>query len=281
MKHYATTRLDDVVFDGRNKSYGAYQLRYLYHYHNGIGGLCTILLFLLALLIVNKVNKKEWVETIPYEWKKETTVVEILPIDREPEPVPQTAAAPIQQQVETIRNVELEPVPDQIAPETTPLTQQQLLQATAHIGHENRSGISGIAPVVDPSSGGTSGGSGNTGAAASNAGTGAGVTTDYVIAAQYMAEFPGGVQAMKAFLGKNINYPQTAMEQEIEGVVVVQFIIEKDGRISNLEVLRDPGGGLGKEALRVFKKMPAWKPARQGDTPVRLRMTAPVAFKLK
>jgi protein TonB len=96
-----------------------------------------------------------------------------------------------------------------------------------------------------------------------------------------MAEFPGGVQAMKAFLTKNINYPQTALEQEIEGTVVVQFIIEKDGKISNIEVLRDPGGGLGKEAIRVFKKMPAWKPARQGDTPVRLRMTAPVAFRFK
>jgi protein TonB len=145
MKHYATTRLDDVVFDGRNKSYGAYQLRYLYHYHNGVGAISACMLLLLALFILQKINQTEWVETIPYEWKRETTTIyDVFPMAQEPEPIPQASTAPAREEieVETIRNVEFEAVSDQLAPESTPLTQQQLLLSTAHIGSETRSGIS-------------------------------------------------------------------------------------------------------------------------------------------
>ncbi len=94
-------------------------------------------------------------------------------------------------------------------------------------------------------------------------------------------EFPGGPNAMMAFISSNVMYPEIALENGIEGTVVVQFVIEKDGSITDIKVVRDPGGGLGREAERVIKEMPKWSPGRQKGEPVRVKMSAPIRFRLK
>ncbi|MCF0199652.1 MAG: energy transducer TonB [Bacteroidaceae bacterium] len=91
------------------------------------------------------------------------------------------------------------------------------------------------------------------------------------------AEFPGDVYE---WLGKNIKYPAICQEQGVQGRVSVQFVINKDGSIVDAKVLRSPDEHLSTEALRVVKAMPKWKPARQGNKPVRMRYVLPVMFRL-
>ncbi len=93
-------------------------------------------------------------------------------------------------------------------------------------------------------------------------------------------EFPGGVNAMIKFISSNVKYPKKALDKKIEGTVVIQFIVEKDGTLTNLDIIRDPGGGLGKEGLRVVKLMPNWKPGSQKGKNVRVKMSAPIRFRI-
>jgi TonB family protein len=94
------------------------------------------------------------------------------------------------------------------------------------------------------------------------------------------ASFPGGVTAFYQFLGATIRYPVEARENGLQGKVFVTFVVEKDGELSNLKVLRDIGGGLGEESLRVLKSSPKWIPGVQNGQPVRQQYTVPIAFTL-
>ena len=93
-------------------------------------------------------------------------------------------------------------------------------------------------------------------------------------------EFPGGYEALLKFLSENIHYPEEAKKEGIEGRVYVTFVVEKDGSISGVRVLRDIGGGCGEEAVRVVETMPKWKPGLQRGVPVRVQFNLPVNFKL-
>jgi len=86
------------------------------------------------------------------------------------------------------------------------------------------------------------------------------------------------LKALLAYAASNVKYPTIALENGIEGTVIVQFVVEKDGSISNAKVVRNIGGGLGKEALRVVKGMPKWIPGKQRSRPVRVKFTLPVKF---
>ena len=97
-----------------------------------------------------------------------------------------------------------------------------------------------------------------------------------------MPEFPGGTQAMYDYLGENLKYPEIAQEDGIQGRVVCQFTVEKDGSLSDIEVVRSAGdASLDKEAVRVIKSMPKWKPGKQRNQLVRVKFTVPVNFKLQ
>ena len=95
-----------------------------------------------------------------------------------------------------------------------------------------------------------------------------------------MPEFPGGTQALLQYLKKNIKYPTICQEQGIQGRVVVQFVVNKDGSIVDREVIKPINPYLDKEALRVVSTMPKWKPGSQRGKPVRVKFTLPVQFKL-
>ena len=94
-------------------------------------------------------------------------------------------------------------------------------------------------------------------------------------------EFPGGMEALYRYLASNIKYPREAKNEMIQGTVYVSFVIEKDGSVSNIKVLRNIGGGCGEEAVRVVQAMPKWKPARQRGKRVRAQYTLPIKFNLK
>lgn len=96
-----------------------------------------------------------------------------------------------------------------------------------------------------------------------------------------MPGYPGGDLKMYEYLGKNIKYPQIARESGIQGRVFVNFVVEPDGSVSNVKVLRGIGGGCDEEAIRVVKSMPKWKPGKQRGKAVRVSYTLPVVFKLQ
>ena len=98
---------------------------------------------------------------------------------------------------------------------------------------------------------------------------------------EVMPEFPGGEQAMMEFVAKNVQYPKEAMEKEISGRVMVGFIVEKDGSISDAKVVKGIGGGCDEEAVRVVKAMPKWKPGKEKGKAVRVSFMMQFTFKLQ
>ena len=95
-----------------------------------------------------------------------------------------------------------------------------------------------------------------------------------------MPEFPGGTAELMKWLQKNIKYPSIAAENGVQGRVIVQFVVNKDGSIVDPVVLRSVDPYLDKEAIRVVKSMPKWKPGEQRGKPVRVKFTLPVMFRL-
>ena len=94
------------------------------------------------------------------------------------------------------------------------------------------------------------------------------------------ATFKGGVQAFYAYVQKNLKYPAQAQRMGMEGRVFVEFVVGKDGKITDVKVLRGIGAGCGEEAVRVLKNSPPWNPGKQRGRPVRQRMVLPITFKL-
>ena len=95
-----------------------------------------------------------------------------------------------------------------------------------------------------------------------------------------MPSFPGGQTALVAYLQENLKYPQSARDNGIQGRVYINFVVEKDGSISNVKVNRGIGGGCDEEAVRVVKAMPKWIPGVQKDQTVRVSYMMPIVFKL-
>ncbi len=94
-------------------------------------------------------------------------------------------------------------------------------------------------------------------------------------------QFPGGIQKMYEYIQKNIRYPRMEKEAGIQGRVFVTFVVEKDGSITDVRVLKGVTEGLNKEAVRVIKSMPRWKPGKQRGRPVRVRVNLPINFILR
>ena len=97
---------------------------------------------------------------------------------------------------------------------------------------------------------------------------------------EVMPEFPGGMQAMIEYLNTNIKYPKDAIKQEVSGRVMVMFVVETDGSLSNVRVARKVFPSLDAEAVRVIKTMPKWKPGKEKGKPVRVNFTLPIVFSL-
>jgi periplasmic protein TonB len=93
-------------------------------------------------------------------------------------------------------------------------------------------------------------------------------------------EFPGGPSALMQYLQGNLRYPTMAREAGIQGTVFVTFVVERDGNITDVRVLRGVGGGLDEEAVRVVRNMPRWKPGRQRGQAVRVQFNLPIRFVL-
>ena len=101
------------------------------------------------------------------------------------------------------------------------------------------------------------------------------------VAVEQPAEFKGGMGALMKWLGNNIRYPEAAQQNGVQGRVVVKFVVEKDGSVSNPTILKGVDKDLDAEALRVVKRMPKWQPGKNNGQPVRSYFQLPVTFKLQ
>ncbi len=251
-----TTGWNDLIFENRNKDYGAYLIRESYDGNVVRGSLASLLfvafLFLAAFvaMMIRPEMKKIIRDPFPKELFGNPKIITDKVAPKEmPKRSPKTNAA-LPPRVVTTDIVEPPPV------ET---------QTTSTVG-TNGTG--------DPSL---------------SKGTGVDLiptTTDVVVSkqpfdfAEVMPEYEGGTKAMIKFLGKNIRYPRTAQSTGTEGTVFVRFVIDSDGRVVNIEIVKSAGALLDKEAIRVIALMNKWKPGRQNSMAVSVRMVLPVKFQL-
>lgn len=96
---------------------------------------------------------------------------------------------------------------------------------------------------------------------------------------EVMPEFPGGVDSMMSFVAKNVNYPEDAQEKGISGRAMIRFVVEKDGSVNDVQVMRSVSPSIDAEAVRVVKAVPNWKPGMQKGKPVRVSYTLPIVFR--
>ena len=95
------------------------------------------------------------------------------------------------------------------------------------------------------------------------------------------AQFPGGADAWRRYLERNLNYPEPAVDNGTQGNVMVQFVVDREGNISAVEALNDPGDGLAREAVRIIKQGPKWQPAEQNGRRVGYRHVQSITFQLQ
>jgi TonB family protein len=98
---------------------------------------------------------------------------------------------------------------------------------------------------------------------------------------EQMPCFPGGHRVMYEFIEENMHYPKKCVEKSIQGRVIITFVVERSGKLSNIRVARGVHPALDKEAIRIVKLMPRWIPGRQNGIPLRVKYIIPVTFRLK
>lgn len=96
-----------------------------------------------------------------------------------------------------------------------------------------------------------------------------------------MPAFPGGTKAMRNYLSRNVRYPKADLEKNLQGRAVVQFVVELDGSLTDVKVVRSASAAMGEEAVRVFKNSPKWKPGKVNGKAVRAQYYVPVNFTLE
>jgi protein TonB len=253
----------DIVFDNRNKLYGGYELRTHYQRRmtTAIVSLLVTCLILGAYGLLKKQQQTQ--QPVPAKYKEieitriETPSIEVPKIiPTHPTPPPQTNTAKLTPPVIT--------PDDMVKPNDLPADVKQLQNANA--GSTTHFGVpSGISGTID-------GPKTTTGIVAPPAAD----TKPFVIVEQ-MPEFQGD---MIGYLSKQLIYPAMARDNNIQGKVIVQFVVNEDGSVSNAKVMRGIGSGCDAEALRVVNGMPKWKPGKQNGKAVKVYYTLPIRFLL-
>ena len=266
-----TADILDILFEGRNKEYGAYDLRRTYRRRLTLS--ITVMLSVICLLSIGFAfaGKKTKIDPDLFIKDHELTAVTIPEKPVEP-PLPPPVKPPVPPvQVQTIRNTTLTIVPDdQVKEDDKPPVNTDL--EDVKIGNMNQDGVKGDLVVAPP---GEDGGKGIIEAPKKNDEDEDGI----ILHVEIESEYPGGLGAWQRFLRKNLNYPQEALDQGVQGLVVVQFVVDKDGIVSNVEAVSGPME-LRAEAVRVIKKSGKWTPAVQNGRKVKSYKKQPLGFQM-
>lgn len=265
----------DLVFEGRNKAYGAYRLRKSTTKRNILAMVAVVLLLIVAFIILTvknfvdeqraKVAMTQVAELTNYDQPKKKAEVKQKKVEVEPERVVERVKSSIKFTAPVIKTDE------EVKPDEELKTQDELMSTKTAIGTFDVKGN-------DDANG------------------------EILKAKEVIAEpeppkheeenkvfdiveqqplFPGGPAALMKYLSENTKYPVVAQENGVQGRVTVQFVVEKDGSISDVHVLRGVDPSLDKEAVRVVKSMPRWTPGKQNGITVRVNYRVPVLFRLQ
>lgn len=265
----------DLVFEGRNKAYGAYRLRKSTTKRNILAMVAVVLLLVVAFIILTvknfvdeqraKVAMTQVAELTNYDQPKKKAEVKQKKVEVEPERVVERVKSSIKFTAPVIKKDE------EVKPDEELKTQDELMSTKTAIGSFDVKGN-------DDANG------------------------EILKAKEVIAEpeppkheeenkvfdiveqqplFPGGPAALMKYLSENTKYPVVAQENGVQGRVTVQFVVEKDGSISDVHVLRGVDPSLDKEAVRVVKSMPRWTPGKQNGITVRVNYRVPVLFRLQ
>lgn len=269
---YKKASMDDIVFEGRNQEYGAYELRKLIPKHSRKALIAAVIIFLF-FTFASFFN----LTSIFQGKKKEKEVsLEMTDVQLPPPPPPPVAAPPPPPPPPpvrpTIKFVEMIAKKDEEVQEQTPVVKQEDIKET-QVSTVTQEGDKNAKAIIDDKPG--------NGPAAAPAPE-APKEPEIFDRAEVMPTYPGGVLELMKFLQKNIRYPSLARENGLEGKVIVKFYVDTDGTVRDPQVLKDGvGGGCGDEAIRVIKSMPKWAPGSQRGKPVKVYYTLPVTFKLQ
>jgi periplasmic protein TonB len=243
---------DDILFRNRNKDYGAYVLRKKYRF-GVIISVCVsvsvfVLIFLIPYIIINQ----------PEPVLKESSFL----TEYINSPPPDMAQ------------------PDELLPELKKLQKKAAYTVpivVANLDDQTLSELNADTQKSDTTLNGTNIDGSSHGVLE---GSGSDDNAIYTVV-QESPEFPGGDQARKTFLQRNIRYPKLAINNKIQGIVHVSFIVEKNGVLTNVKITQGVGAGCDEEALRVIRLMPRWKPGKQQGHEVRVVIDLPIAFILQ
>jgi protein TonB len=253
----------DIIFENRNKAYGAYALRK--QYDRRILGSVTlviscILIWFLFSFFRPPVNRTTATHLKPIE---DTKLVEFKEEIRPPITQPKIP----QPQVATVRNPTPIIVPDNKADTIPPPTTDEMEKAV--IGLENKAGMDDDGthpPVTDAKSGGIVDESKHND------------EPEVYLTSEIMPKFHGGQEALIKFLRQNMRTPEEAMEPGTRVTVKVRFVVQKDGSIGEIEVIQSAGKVFDNEVVRVVNKMPNWTPGSQNGKDVAVYFTLPIVF---
>lgn len=247
--------IDEIVFEKRNQDYGAFYLRKAYNRYLSRALTISVIALLMATLIPFLIFKQANSGNIEQNIDVEFANLDVPKENDAPPPPPPPPPEALEQKVKFTAPV----VTSDTVEDTGALNQDDLNQQSTSTEVTEEQEI-----IVDE-------------------------TENQVIEqpapiltiVELMPSYDGGETAMYEWLGNNIKYPQVAKETGIIGTVIVTFVVEKDGSITNVSVLKDIGGGCGEEAIRVVKNMPKWKAGKQNGVPVRVQFNLPIRFTLE
>lgn len=260
----------NLVFENRNQSYGAYELRRMSSHYLSKALLISIVFFSLLIIAPSAYYKFKDKPIIEIAKPLDNADIVYLTKIETPEKKIELPKA-IEQKKSNVKQIDFSPpkvTRDDFVKTEAP-TIDQITKSV--IGNETIDGPESIEINASPvSSSGTTEG---TGGLENN-------TTYTRGGVEIMPEFPGGMAAWSKFLSKNLQYPNRARDNGVSGRVVVSFIVEKNGEITALKIISGIGFGCDEEALRVIKKSPLWKPGFQNGKAVRVSYVIPIVFRL-
>ena len=270
----------EMVFAGKNKEYGAYQLR------KGTSGrnIKALLILVIAAALVGgflawKVNEqKQAEEQQAYMEAMELAKLQQQAKKEEKKKEPVKPKIEPKKEIPVARETQKFTAPvikkDELVKEENQVKQMDKLDEKVAVGTENKEGtkdrlaeavrsdIAVAAPPPPPAPKPE-------------------VSNKVFDVVEEMPHFPGGAAALQAFLSSNTKYPVVAQENGVQGRVIVSFVVERDGSITDVRVVRSVDPSLDREASRVVRSMPRWSPGKQNGSAVRVKYTVPVVFRLQ
>jgi protein TonB len=255
----------DIVFNGRNKGYGAYDLRKENGRNTAKALLIGVLLFVFIISFNTILNLIEgFIPKAAVKVKITNVVLTPPPVDIK-KPPPPPPPEPPKPKVDQVKFPPPVVKPDVEVKEKPPTIEELKV---ADPGQKNLKGDKNADVTIDEPVGNSD----------------AKVTEDdpnkIFTSVEKVPEFPGGIDAFYKYLQKTIHYPAVARENNTQGRVIISFVCEKDGSLTDVSVARGIGDGCDEEAMRVIKASPHWRPGIQNGRPVRVRYSVPIAFTL-